>query len=270
LAEPIDFKSSIYEAKVYHTRLKGVKNIFSYGVYTFLLDLAEIDTLDKNYFLFARNRFSLFSFYDKDHLDLGEADIQKNIHAYIRKEGYKGTIGKIFLLTNLRVLGYVFNPVSFYFILNEEAEKVCAIAQVGNTFGEMKPYFFPKPVTEGDFDFVLEADKFFYVSPYISLDSKFIFKLKMPSEQLKIQVDSYESGEKVLGTAYTGKKKEFNNSKLLLYFLKYPFVTVKVIGAIHIQALKLYMNKLPFLKKSDHQELQRGVFLGKNNHSEHI
>lgn len=266
----LDLKSSLYEAKVYHTRLKGFKNQFSYGIYTFLLDLAEIDNLDKKNKLFARNRFSLFSFYDKDHLDLGLDNIQENIETYIRREGYKGSIGKIYLLTNLRVLGYVFNPVSFYFILNEAGEKVCAIAQVGNTFREMKPYFFPEPADKGDFDFHLEVDKFFYVSPYIPLDSRFIFKLKLPSDQLKIQVDSYESGEKVLGTAYTGKKKEFKDLNLILYFLKFPLVTVKVIGAIHVQALKLYFKKLPFLKKSDNQELQRGVFLGKNSHSERI
>jgi DUF1365 family protein len=261
--------SSIYKAQVYHSRFTGVINRFSYRMFTFLLDLDELESLSEKKYFFSLNSFSLFSFYDKDHLNLGKGSTKDNLIEYIRSCGYKGEIGRIYLLTNLRVLGYVFNPVSFYFILNEKGQKSCAVAEVGNTFGELKPYFFAKPEANGKFDFSLLVDKFFYVSPFISLDSKFHFQLTVPDEKLKIFVDSYEGEKKALATAYIGEKKIFSDLNLIKYFLLHPFVTVKVIGAIHYQALKLILKRLSYLKKNDNPEYQRGVFLGKNSSTEH-
>ncbi|WCL47768.1 DUF1365 domain-containing protein [Leptospira sp. GIMC2001] len=256
--------SSIYESIVHHSRFSKNKNQFAYKLYNFHLDLDELDELDQKLWLFSRNRFAIFSFYDKDHIQFGGSNIRENVERYVRDQGYTGSIGRITLLTNLRILGYVFNPVSFYYIYDKSDNAVCAIAEVGNTFGEIKPYFFPS-TDSGNFDFRLRVDKFFYVSPYIALDSEFDFKLKIPNDRLHIQVDSYEKSEKTLATAFTGKKKPLLDRFLLFYFLKYPLVTVKVIGAIHLQALKLYLYKVPFLRKGDNQELQRGAQLGKSS-----
>ncbi len=258
--------SCLYEAQVIHTRITRYRTSFSYRIFTFFLDLDELDFLSKKFIWFRRNRFSLYSYYDADHLFWNGNTTKESILNYLRSQGMNQEVGKIFLLTNLRVLGYVFNPVSFYFVFSPEGKPLTAIAEVGNTFGERKPYYFgntpQKPV---GFDFRLVTEKLFYVSPFISLDSRFDFRLCIPGETLKIQVDSYENGEKTLGTAYLGKKKEFCTKNLLFCFLKYPFVTVKIIGAIHYRALVLFLRKLPYLKKKENPEKQIGVQLGKND-----
>jgi DUF1365 family protein len=261
--------SGIYEATVVHTRLTKKKNQFRYRIYTFLLDIDFLDEIQKHSFLFRRNKFSLFSFYDKDHWQAGEKTVRENIEKFAREHGLKEKIGKILLQTNLRVLGYVFNPVSFYFLYSTAGEAIASIAEVGNTFGERKMYFIPgngkgSSDTMG-FDFRLVTKKFFYVSPYIALDSEFDFRLDTPEEKLRMQVDSWESGKKTLGTAFTGQKKPFRDVFLLIYFLKYPLVTVKVIGAIHYQAMILYLKKIPFLRKNDNLDLQREVQVGKSS-----
>ncbi|MCC5814441.1 MAG: DUF1365 domain-containing protein [Leptospira sp.] len=268
MAEKFAWNSKLYEAKVIHTRTKGYMSKFSYRIYTFLIDLDELDSMDKEVRFFGRNRFSLFSFHDKDHLQWGKDSVKENIVAYLNDQGLDQKVGKILLVTNLRVLGYVFNPVSFYYIYDELGQPLTAIAEVGNTFGERKPYYFgkvPEEVESTGYDFRLKTDKLFYVSPYISLDSKFDFKLNLPSDKLKIQVDSWEDGHKTLGTAYLGEKKQLHSRNLFFYFFKYPLVTVKIIGAIHYRALILYMKNIPFLRKSDNPDKQIGVQLGKSH-----
>lgn len=262
------WNSSIYNCKVIHSRMTGSKTQFSYSIFTFLMDLDELDELSDRFWIFSRNRFSLFSFYDSDHLQFeGCHDTKSGIVKYLRDQGYTGSIGKIFLLTNLRVLGYVFNPVSFYYVFDEDLNPVTAIAEVGNTFGELKPYFFgiqEKPYSS-EFYFRLQSEKFFYVSPFIPLDSKFDFKLQIPTEKLRIQVDSWEMNHKTLGTAYIGKKNNFTTKNLILNFIKHPFVTVKIISAIHFQAMVLFIKKIPFIRKDDNPDQQIGVHFGKGN-----
>lgn len=264
-----EIESSIYECRVIHSRMALHKTSFSYRIFTFLLDLDEIDDLDKNKRFFSRNRFNFFSFYDEDHLRWGDNSPKKNLKSsilsYLEDQGCKKDIGKIYLLTNLRVLGYTFNPVSFYFVFDREGNPLTAIAEVGNTFGERKPFYFgtPERPNSTEFYFRLETKKEFYVSPFIPLDSKFDFKLQLPGDSLRIQVDSWEEGKKVLGTAYLGEKKSLSSKNLLFYFLKYPLVTVKIIGAIHYRAIILFIKKLPYLKKDDGLEKQIGVQIGK-------
>lgn len=259
-----ELQTCIYEARVIHTRLNKYKTSFSYRIFTFFLDLDEIDYLHENYFFFSRNHWNLFSFYDKDHLQWKAIHIKDSIIQYLKDSGYRDEIEKIYLLTNLRVLGYVFNPVSFYFILGKDSKLYTVVAEVCNTFGEVRPYYFGDPNTtmEEDNPLLFRSSKEFYVSPFINLDSEFVFKVSFPKENLKILVDSYENGKKTLGTAYIGTKKEFSTKNLIYLFIKYPFVTVKIIGAIHYRALVLFLKNLPYLKKADNPEKQKGVKLG--------
>ncbi|MBL8152132.1 MAG: DUF1365 domain-containing protein, partial [Blastocatellia bacterium] len=197
-----------------------------------------------------------------DHLLFSCKTLKEGILSYLRTQGIDLEGGRIMLMTHLRTLGYVFNPVSFYFCFDRQDQPVCAIAEVGNTFGEMKPYFFNQKTLEGD-SFNMEMAKYFYVSPFIGLDSHFDFKLKVPSEKLNIKIDGYEKDAKMLVSTLTGKRQELADSKLFWYSLKFPAVTVKVIALIHWHALKLYLNKLPYYKKDSHLDLQRGVHHGK-------
>ncbi|WP_040508542.1 DUF1365 domain-containing protein [Leptospira wolffii] len=258
--------SKIIEAKVMHDRKSPKRNTFRYGIFTFLLDLNEIESFGERFRLLGNNKFRMFSFLDRDHMDFGKSGIRENFLEYLRTQGVKEKVEKVTLITNLRLFGYVFNPVSFYFAEGEGGVPLCAVAEVGNTFGEMKLYFLGgDTLTEKGFR--KKEAKFFYVSPFIGLDSEFDFYLNPPSDGgLHMRIDALENGQTILVTTYTGKMRELTDWGLVWMFIKYPFVTWKVIGLIHWQAFRLYLKKLPFLRKTDGEDQQRGVHFGRRSY----
>src|SRR6185503_13745312 len=145
--------SCLYKARVMHHRLAPKQHSFHYNVFMFYLDLDEIDGLAKRLKFLIRN-------------------------------------GRIMVLTNLCTLGYQFNPVSFYFCYDEENNPICSVVEVCNTFLEMKPYFLGKNAMAGD-TFRLNTTKYFYVSPFIEMDTNFDFDLQIPGDKLKIKIDDY-------------------------------------------------------------------------------
>lgn len=262
----MELKSCMYEADVVHIRTAPKFHKFKYKIFNFYLDLQEVSELSKSSFLFSYNRWNLFSFYDKDHIQSGFSSCYENLKHFLKESGITEEIKTIKLLTNLRILGYVFNPVSFYFCFNETGELVCSVPEVGNTFGEIKPYLGLKNKdakhTIGDPDVYIREQKNFYVSPFISLDSEFEFRLNVPLDSLKIGVDSYENKNRILTTSFIGKKIEFRTKNLLKLFAQFPFITVKIITLIHLQAFLLWIKKIPYIKKNRNLENQTGVSLG--------
>ncbi len=258
--------SCLYKAHVMHHRLAPKRHQFNYNVFMFYLDLDEIDTLSKKLRFMSRNRFNLFNFRDKDHLQLPreKPDTSKNVRQhiteYLLQNGIDIGAGRIMVLTNLCTLGYQFNPVSFYFCYNEQQEVICSIVEVCNTFLEMKPYFLGMDTKNGE-RFKLNTGKMFYVSPFIDMDTNFDFDLCIPGEKLQVKIDDYDkNGERFFISTLNGTKKALTDATLLYYFFSFPFITLKIIGLIHWQALKLWMKKLPFHKKTDQAELQQEVY----------
>jgi DUF1365 family protein len=262
----MELNSCLYKAKVMHNRLEPKVHSFNYEVFMFYLDLDEIDTLHKRMKLMSRNRFNLFNFRDRDHLQLpaNNPDTSKNLRQhitdYLLQHGVDIGKGRIMLLTNLCTLGYQFNPVSFYYCYNEQNEVVCSIVEVCNTFREMKPYFLGASTKTGE-RFKLNTEKYFYVSPFIDMDTNFDFDLHIPGEKLQVKIDDYDkAGKCFFISTLSGKKVSLTDGKLLLYFISFPLITFKVITLIHWQAFKLWLKKLPFHKKADDMDLQRGVY----------
>ncbi|MBD1393772.1 DUF1365 domain-containing protein [Mucilaginibacter glaciei] len=258
--------SCLYKARVMHHRLAPKVHRFHYDIFMFYLDLDEIDTLDKRLKLMSRNKFNLFNFRDKDHLQLPREnpDTTKNtrehLRRYLQEQGVTEPLGRIMVLTNLSTLGYQFNPVSFYFCYNEKDEVICSVVEVCNTFREMKPYFLGAG-TQQQGGFKLNTEKYFYVSPFIEMDTNFDFDLQIPGEKLHVKIDDYDKqGQRFFMSTLTGVRKPLTDTNLLLYFVSFPLITLKVMGMIHWQALKLWLKKIPFHKKEENIELQKEVF----------
>ncbi len=256
--------SCLYECDIMHHRLEPKKNKFSYRLFMFYFDLDELPFWNRTLRLFSWNAANLFSFRDSDHLDRGLGQTKKNILHYLQSQGVDLSDGRIMLLTHLRMFGYVFNPVSFYFCFDPTGNPVCSVAEVGNTFGEKKPYLIMAGRQAGQ-PFRQRIAKDFYVSPFIDLDTEFDFDLSLPAERLAIHIDDYKDGRRFLLTSLTGKRKALTDAQLAGYTLRFPFLTLKIIFLIHWQALVLWLKGLPFLKKADHPELQKGVYHAKHS-----
>ena len=256
----MELNSCIYECSVMHNRLEKKSIKFNYKYFMFYIDLSELSKLSKKFFFFSRNRFNLFSFRDRDHISYQKPDVDKNIRMFLKKNGIEDEVGSIKLLTNVATLGYNFNPVSFYFCFDKNNRPLCAVPEVGNTFGEFKPFFINNDELDDNI-FKSIQQKNFYVSPFIEHDVYFDFNLKVPGDTFTIKIDDYKDGKRVFISSLHGKKKKLSDAALLYYFFRYPLVTIKVISMIHYQALKLALKKIRYFKKSEFLELQKGAML---------
>ena len=256
----MELTSCIYECTVMHHRLAPREHHFEHGIFMFYLDLDELDEVDSRLHLFSCNRANVYAFRDRDHLPAGGATLKANVVEYLKEQGVDwDSRGRIKLLTLPRVLGYLFNPVSFYFCFDAAGQPVCAIAEVGNTFGEMKLYLLERPTESGGETFRRVVPKHFYVSPFSSLEWNFDFQLRPPGETMLQHVDDRDGAARVLVTTLTGKRAGLTNRNLYWFTLKYPLVTMKVIFLIHWQALQLYWKRVPFHRKAANPDLQTGV-----------
>lgn len=252
------FSSSLYELTVMHHRLEPLKNRFVYRVYMFALDLDELGTLHRSLRLFSHNRPNLFSFRDTDHLPLGKRTARENLEEFLRRNGVTESVGRILLITNVRTFGYVFNPVSFYYCYDTAGNPLCAVPEVGNTFGEVKPFLLRRE-DRTETGFRRMVTKHFYVSPFIEHDASFDFQLGLPDERLQVVINDHKEGKKFFLTALAGVRRPLTDARLLWYTLRFPFMTLRVITLIHWQALKLMLRRLPYFRKHQHPELQQGA-----------
>jgi len=256
--------SCLYECVVMHHRLAPKKHRFVYKIFMFYLDLDELDEISRKVSLVSRNRFNIFSIRDADHISFGKPSLKENLSEYLRSKGVDPTDKKMFLLTHLRTFGHIFNPVSFYFCFDASGNPVCAVPEVGNTFGEMKTYFIGSEGLRQNI-FRHEETKYFYVSPFVDLDTRFDFQLHVPDEKLDIRIDDIQHAKKFLLSSLVGSRQKLSDRLLAWYSLRFPFITLKVIGLIHWQAFLLYLKKLPYHKKSHNLHLQQEVYNAKSS-----
>jgi DUF1365 family protein len=262
-----------------HHRLAPKHHRFEYGIFMALLDLDELDRLSGSLRLFGHNQARLYNFRDADHLQVAPTggtaeqrpDLKTSVRTWLASQGVETQPDcRIRLLTLPRVFGYVFNPVSFYLVEGAAGNPLCAVAEVGNTFGELKPYLVPLAAAPDGKDsqgntlapsFRLVAPKHFYVSPFSDLELSFDFRLQSPAERLAIGInDVTDSGDTVLISALSGQRRPFSDRELLRLTARYPLVTLRVITLIHWHALKLWWKRVPWFRKADRPDRQVGVF----------
>ncbi|MFI5170908.1 MAG: DUF1365 domain-containing protein, partial [Chitinophagales bacterium] len=256
-------ESKIYKCLVMHNRLSPKKHRFTYNIFMFWLDIDSIDEVAQRMKLFSRNRSNIFNFRDDDHFKFPKGD-QRNkldtrtkLNNYLRENGIAVVPSKVFLLTHVRMFGHVFNPVSFYYCYDEQGKCNFVVTEISNTFREMKLFLIDQKKGE---QFEQNAIKYFYVSPFTDMDTEFEFRYHVPDEKLNIQINVNDQlGKKFFISTLTGKEKKLRDWRLAGYVFRFPFVTVKVITAIHWQALKLWLKKLPFHKKKNNSDLQKGI-----------
>jgi hypothetical protein len=247
-----------------HQRLAPRRYALRHRLVMFYLDLDELDALAQRLRLFGHNRPSLYCFRDSDHLPGLPPDgaaLRARLSSWLAAQGFAlPDDARVRLLTLPRIAGYVFNPISVYFCFTRgSGQPLCAIAEVGNTFGEHKLYLLPRPDDADAHLFHLRVPKLYYVSPFSSLTLQFDFRLRAPGAALELRVDDYDGEKRVLRSGLWGRREPLSDSRLAWYTLKYPLLTLKVIGLIHWHALRLWLKGVPWHRKSDAAHLQQGV-----------
>lgn len=236
----------LINCEVMHQRLSPRKNAFKYDVYYLGIPLSQIEsnTIDETLNL---NSFGLHSFYEKDH---GYRDgTSLKAWLYDMFDTYKFEKPKeVFLISMPRILGYVFNPVSFWFCWNSKDELYAVVSEVNNTFGETHSYltYLDDKDTNGDY----VAKKVFHVSPFLEREGYYDFQFSLSDDSIKIHINLFDSNkEKILLTSLSGKFDDLNSMSLKRAFFRVPFATMKSIFLIHFQAVKLLLKKIKFISK---------------------
>ena len=237
--------SCIYNGVVTHKRFKPVKHFLKYKTFSFFIDLDEIEKLDKNNIIFSFNRFNIFSFYNRDHGDRDGKSLKNWVMDNLIKFKISENINKIKLLCYPRIFGYVFNPLSIFYCYQDEKLKVI-FYEVKNTFNEQHTYIFKV----NDSNIVTQkCKKKFYVSPFMNMDTYYSFKLLNPDEKLSVTIEQTDKKDTILTAVQTGERKDFNLKQLVVNFFKYPLMTIKIISAIHFEALLLWKKGAIYRKR---------------------
>ncbi len=237
--------SKIYTGKVIHRRFKPKEHYFKYSVFSLLIDLDELEDIQKEISIFSYNKFNIISFFDKDHGERDSSSLKNWVYSNLKTLGIEEEV-KIKLLCYPRIFGYVFNPLSIFFVYDKNSKLIAILYEVKNTFGEQHTYVFK---TNDETVIQNNCKKQFYVSPFIEMNCEYSFKILKPEEQLSVVINQSDEEGKLLFASQDGTARELNNKNLIISFLSHPLMSFKVIAAIHYEAFKLWIKRIKLVTK---------------------
>jgi DUF1365 family protein len=248
---------------VKHRRFRPAKNAFGYGVFTVSIPMrarSQQPQLLRECGL-KDNRLGLASFFDKDH-GQGESNSLTWIEKLLQENKVPNVDGEIWLQTFPRILGYVFNPVSFWICTRANGQVQAVLAEVNNTFGERHCYLLCKDsgdvLRSGE---TLTSKKVFHVSPFCEIRGEYHFRFLFPNESSSgrhsvCRIELHEDGQPLINTSISGQSRPLSRTNLYLAFISYPLMSLGVIFRIHWQALKLWLKGVPFHSKPKPPEFE--------------
>ena len=239
--------SAIYNGQVIHKRFKPKVHYFKYKVFSLLLDLSELEILDKKVNFFSFNKFNLISFHEKDHGERDGSSLKLWVQKNLEKNNIQNTDIKIKILCYPRIFGFVFNPLSVFYVYNLEGQLISILYEVKNTFGEQHTYIFK--IKSDDNLIQHTCKKKFHVSPFINMNCVYFFRLLKPGNKISVIIDQNDNEGKILYASQDGFKSKINNLNLIKSYLTHPLMTFKIILAIHFEAFKLWSKGIKFIKK---------------------
>lgn len=237
-------RSHLLEGKVRHRRSTPVTYALEHDVFYLALDLAELDDLDRTLRLVSRNRRNALQFRDDDHWPEPAADLRATVLAHLRTAGEAPDDWQITLVTNLRVLGYVFNPASFYLCRDGAGVLRVVVVEVHNTHLERHLYTL-RPDDEGD-RFRASMDKAFYVSPFIEMEGRYTVHVQDEPTSLRIAINERQGDAPLLATSLVLERRRLTDRMVLRMLFRYPLMTQRTMGLIHWHALRLWRKGVRF------------------------
>lgn len=236
------FAHRLYVGDVMHMRLRPFGHKFRYRVFTSLLDIDRLDQAAQTFFRI--NRFGLFSFSEKDHGARDGTALRPWVEHLLAENGLSRP-ERIMLLSMPRFLGFAFNPLSVYYCYDANDDLESVIYEVKNTFGDQIPYVIDIR-TDADGAARHSQEKGMFVSPFIEMDQTYRFTIRPPDEKLAVRIKQSDGGGDTLIASQNGSIRPLTNATLLKLTATHPLAALKVVAAIHWQALKLAIKGAKF------------------------
>ena len=251
------YASAIYEGTLGHARGTPVRHAFRHRLYMFALDLGELPRLTRELRLFGHERRRLVSVRDRDYLTdepgraasdprrAPTAGLDASLRAFLRARGVRHDDGRTVLVTHARVLGYVFNPVSFFHCLAPDGTRRAIVAEVNNTFGDTHRYLLDERNRDGDGHF---TDKLLHVSPFNDLRMGYRWRFDGDGDapRYAVAMDVVRGGKTFLRADLRLERRELSDRALASTLVRHPMLPLRVTAWIHVQALRLYRKGAPF------------------------
>ncbi len=237
---------ALFDAQVFHARLRPAKNSFRYSATYLTIPLSEFQTRRRG--LLSVNGSNLFSVRTSDYGD-GNC-LRMWIENVLKAWGVTEADGEISLVTMPRVLGFVFNPVNLWLCKDREGDLRAVLAEVNNTFGERHCYLcFHKDKSAITAQDTLTARKIFHVSPFLETGGQYAFRFSLSGDRLAILIDLTDEDGPLLRTSLTGSLAPATSGRLLRALLANPLLPIKAIALIHYQAVKLFLKRVRHVRK---------------------
>ena len=238
----------IYSGQVMHARLQPFLHRFQYKVFSLLIDLDRLEEADKLSRFFSVNRWNVLSFFEDDHGSANNVQrpngetLREHVNKLLHGAGVETEGMKITLLCYPRIFGYVFNPISVYFVSDDTGTPVALIYEVRNTFGDMHTYV--APILDGQQTSAgirQEQDKLLHVSPFMPMKQRYKFRIAPPEKSVKLRILEFQDDKPILSATFSGKAQPMVAGSIFKALLSMGFFSFKIMAGIHWEALKLWL-----------------------------
>ena len=240
--------SCIYKGTVWHQRHQPRVHAFRYSLFMMYVDLDELEQVFKPFWLWGVNRPGFASFQRKDHYGDDKTALSNSIRELVLQQTQQRVEGPIRLLTQFRILGYTFNPLSLYFCFDMSGEKLTHIvSEVSNTPWNVQHCYVLTPSPKNPTVFQDQHEKSFHVSPFMHEDMQYRWKISQPEEKLEVQIENLIGNEILFSAKMDLERKTLNTRNLRSTLSNFPLMSFKVITAIYWEALKLWLKGIKYV-----------------------
>jgi hypothetical protein len=239
-------ESGIYEGTLRHRRWQTRRHEFTYPIFLACMDIDRLPELMDVSPLSSYNRANVLSYQERDHFGDSSQTLRKRIATDAGCQGVEPPKGPIFLLTHLRTFGYNFNPVSFFYCYNNAGKLDRVLAEVNNTFAETHNYWLTPQLEKPAGDSKrYQFDKKFHVSPFLAMAQRYDWTFTEPGDELTVECMNYDGDQLAFDSTLKLQRREWTAQEMHRAIARFPFLTARVIAAIHWQALRLMMKRVP-------------------------
>ena len=251
------FASAIYEGWITHRRFRPHAHAFTYRMAPLYLDLDELDRVFEGRALWSVDRRNLVEWRRSDYLAPADLPLAEAVKRRIAERTGKTPSGPVRMLAHLRYAGYVFNPVTFYYCYRSDGVTLdCIVAEITNTpWRERHAYVLPVADAEQrGLALHWHFDKCFHVSPFMPMQRRYDWRFTSPADDLRVHMKVLAEDRPDFDATLALTRRPLNSASLARVVWRYPLMTAQVIGAIHWQALRLWLKRNPVYDHPAHAD----------------